>query len=69
MNPYMVSLSQNMLEGAQFLAIITNDAWWGNTVGHKQLLSYARLRPLKLKSIVKCQYRYFRSHQFQRRDY
>lgn len=34
-------------EGADFLAIITNDAWWGDTQGHKQHLSYARLRAIE----------------------
>lgn len=34
-------------EGANFLAIISNDAWWGNTPGHKQLLSYTRLRAIE----------------------
>ncbi len=33
--------------GAQFLTIITNDAWWENTQGHKQHLSYARLRAIE----------------------
>ena len=33
--------------GANFLAIITNDAWWGNTQGHKQHLSYAKLRAVE----------------------
>ena len=36
-----------MKEGAQFLAIMTNDAWWGNTQGHKQHLNYARLRAIE----------------------
>lgn len=33
--------------GAQFLSIITNDAWWENTQGHKQHMSYARLRAIE----------------------
>lgn len=33
--------------GAHFFTIITNDGWWGNTAGHKQLLSYARLRAIE----------------------
>ncbi|EAS19970.1 apolipoprotein N-acyltransferase [Flavobacteria bacterium BBFL7] len=32
---------------ADFLAIITNDAWWGNTQGHQQHLSLARLRAIE----------------------
>ncbi|MDB2648440.1 apolipoprotein N-acyltransferase, partial [Flavobacteriaceae bacterium] len=40
--------------GAQLIAIITNDGWWGNTPGHKQLLSYSRLRSIELRrSIVR----------------
>lgn len=34
-------------KGANFFAIITNDSWWGRTQGHKQLLSYARLRTIE----------------------
>jgi len=33
--------------GANFLAIISNDAWWGNTEGHKQLLSLCKLRAIE----------------------
>ena len=36
-------------EGATFLAIISNDAWWGETPGHKQLLSYTRLRAIETR--------------------
>ncbi|MDB3985173.1 apolipoprotein N-acyltransferase [Flavobacteriaceae bacterium] len=36
-------------EGATFLAVISNDAWWGNTPGHKQLLSYTRLRAIETR--------------------
>lgn len=38
--------------GANFLSIITNDAWWGNTQGHKQHLSYARLRAVETRRFV-----------------
>ncbi len=35
--------------GAQFLAIITNDAWWNETQGHKQHLSFASLRSIETR--------------------
>ena len=33
-------------KGARAMAIITNDAWWGDTPGYKQHLSYASLRAI-----------------------
>lgn len=36
-------------EGANFLAIVTNDSWWGVTEGHRQLLAYARLRAIETR--------------------
>lgn len=39
-------------KGAQFLGILTNDAWWRNTQGHKQLLSYTRLRAIETRKSV-----------------
>ena len=38
--------------GAQFFSILTNDAWWGDTQGHKQLLSYARLRAIENRRAI-----------------
>ncbi len=34
-------------EGAQFIAIVTNDGWWGNTSGKDQHLLYAKLRAIE----------------------
>ncbi len=43
-----------VLKGAQFLMIISNDAWWGNSPAHKQLLSLSRLRAIETRrSIVR----------------
>lgn len=36
-------------KGANFLAIMTNDSWWGVSQGHKQLLAYARLRAIETR--------------------
>jgi apolipoprotein N-acyltransferase len=33
--------------GANFIAIMTNDGWWGNTEGHRQHLHYASLRAIE----------------------
>ena len=39
-------------KGANFFAIITNDSWWGETEGHRQLLSYARLRAVEHRRAI-----------------
>ncbi|KQM50297.1 apolipoprotein N-acyltransferase [Chryseobacterium sp. Leaf201] len=41
--------SDYVKKGANFLAIMTNDSWWGVTEGHRQLLSYARLRAIETR--------------------
>ena len=47
-------VSDYVRNGANLLAIVTNDGWWNNTEGHKQHLSYARLRSIETrKNIVR----------------
>ena len=39
-------------KGAKLLAVITNDAWWGDTPGYRQHLSYSRLRAIETRRWV-----------------
>ncbi|MBM3186051.1 MAG: apolipoprotein N-acyltransferase [Bacteroidetes bacterium] len=39
-------------QGADFLAILTNDGWWGNSPGHKQHFSFAKLRAIENRKWV-----------------
>jgi apolipoprotein N-acyltransferase len=39
-------------QGAQFIAVITNDGWWGNTSGKDQHLAYAKLRAIETRRWV-----------------
>jgi apolipoprotein N-acyltransferase len=38
---------RSVKDGAQFIGVITNDAWWGNTSGKDQHLLYAKLRAIE----------------------
>ncbi len=38
--------------GANLLTIITNDGWWGNSPGHRQHLSFARLRAIETRRSI-----------------
>ena len=39
-------------QGAQFIAIVTNDGWWGDTAGKDQHLAYAKLRAIETRRWV-----------------
>jgi len=39
-------------QGANVMAIITNDGWWGNTAGYRQHLSYASLRAIETRRSI-----------------
>lgn len=38
--------------GASFIAIITNDGWWGDTPGYKQHLKYGTLRAIETRRYI-----------------
>ncbi|KIA88552.1 apolipoprotein N-acyltransferase [Kaistella jeonii] len=40
-------VTEYVKKGANFLAIMTNDSWWGETQGHEQLMAYARMRAIE----------------------
>jgi apolipoprotein N-acyltransferase len=45
-------VSKYVKQGAQFIAIITNDGWWENTSGKDQHLDYAKLRAIETRRWV-----------------
>lgn len=49
---YGAYVASYVRKGANLLAIITNDGWWGNTPGHRQHLQYARLRAIETRRWV-----------------
>lgn len=42
-------VTEYVKKGANFLGIMTNDSWWGVTEGHRQLMSYAKLRAIETR--------------------
>ena len=38
--------------GAQLLGVVSNDGWWGNTLGHKYLFAFCRLRAIECRRDV-----------------
>jgi apolipoprotein N-acyltransferase len=45
-------IANSVHQGAQFIAIITNDGWWENTSGKDQHLDYAKLRAIETRRWV-----------------
>jgi apolipoprotein N-acyltransferase len=45
-------MAQYAHNGADLIAVITNDGWWGNTPGYRQHESYARLRAIETRRWV-----------------
>jgi apolipoprotein N-acyltransferase len=45
-------MARYVRNGANLIAVITNDGWWGNTPGYKQHENYARLRAIETRRWV-----------------
>lgn len=45
-------IAQAVKDGAQFITVVTNDGWWGNTSGKDQHLLYAKLRAIETRRWV-----------------
>ncbi|MGH7238163.1 MAG: apolipoprotein N-acyltransferase, partial [Candidatus Saccharimonadales bacterium] len=45
-------IAKSIKKGSQFIAVITNDGWWGNTPGKDQHLDYAKLRAIETRRWV-----------------
>lgn len=45
-------IAESVKNGAQFIAIITNDGWWGDTSGKDQHFDYAKLRAIETRRWV-----------------
>ena len=41
-----------ILKGANAIAVMTNDGWWGNTPGYKQHFSFSRMRAIETRRDV-----------------
>jgi apolipoprotein N-acyltransferase len=45
-------ITEYVKKGAHFIAIITNDGWWGNTPGYKQHFAYSKLRAIETRKPI-----------------
>ena len=41
-----------MRDTAEFISVITNDGWWGNTPGYRQHMNYARLLAIQFRKDI-----------------
>ena len=41
-----------ILKGAQVMSVISNDGWWGDTPGYRQLLNYSALRAVETRRSI-----------------
>ena len=39
-------------EGAEAMAVLSNDGWWGNTPGHRRLFDFCRLRAIETRRAI-----------------
>ena len=46
---YFAGFARN---GAEVMALISNDGWWGNTTGHKRLFDFCRLRAIETRRAI-----------------
>lgn len=45
-------LTDYIKNGAGFIFILTNDGWWGETIGYRQHMHYARLRAIETRRSI-----------------
>ena len=45
-------VTEYVRNGAQMLAIITNDGWWKKSQGYKQHLSYSKIRAIETRRSI-----------------
>lgn len=45
-------VTEYVQKGADFISVSTNDAWWGESPGYKQLLAYTRLRAIETRRSI-----------------
>mgnify|MGYP006087496055 FL=1 len=45
-------ITEYVRKGANFLGVITNDAWWGNTAGYQQHWGFSRMRAIETRRSV-----------------